>query len=160
MSLEFEISKLFDIWSFSFRFHSSAKCLVTLANKGEEAFKPDVYGDEITIERTLNKSGGGGYKIKNSDGKTVDAKKTTLDAIREWTARITLSNDVVVISSMNLTVDRFNLQVDNPMTVLTQDQSRQFLAKASAKDKYNVSRFFFSLRSHQTHADFHSTPAI
>ena len=24
------------------------------------------------------------------------------------------------------------------MTVLTQDQSRQFLAKASAKDKYNV----------------------
>lgn len=32
----------------------------------------------------------------------------------------------------------FNIQVDNPMTVLTQDQSRQFLASASPKDKYTV----------------------
>ncbi|GAA5883202.1 hypothetical protein JCM16303_007304 [Sporobolomyces ruberrimus] len=93
----------------------SARCSVTLANRGEDAFKRDVYGDEITVERTLNKSGGGGYKIKNSEGKTVDTKKATLDAF----------------------LDHFNLQVDNPMTVLTQDQSRQFLAKASAKDKYN-----------------------
>ncbi|GAA5839517.1 hypothetical protein JCM3766R1_003566 [Sporobolomyces carnicolor] len=93
----------------------SAKCAVTLANRGEDAFKPDVYGEEITVERTINKAGGGAYKIKNDEGKTVDTKKSTLDAI----------------------LDHFNLQVDNPMTVLTQDQSRQFLAKASARDKYN-----------------------
>ncbi|GAA5956654.1 hypothetical protein JCM3765_005693 [Sporobolomyces pararoseus] len=94
---------------------SSARCSVTLANRGEESFKPDVYGEEITIERTINKAGGGNYKIKNDQGKTVDTKKSTLDSI----------------------LDHFNLQVDNPMTVLTQDQSRQFLAKASARDKYN-----------------------
>ncbi|GAA5878570.1 hypothetical protein JCM1840_007454 [Sporobolomyces johnsonii] len=92
----------------------SARCCVTLANKGEDSFKPEVYGTEITIERTMNKSGGGNYKIKNSEGKTVDTKKATLDLI----------------------LDHFNIQVDNPMTVLTQDQSRQFLASASPKDKY------------------------
>ncbi|GAA5927901.1 uncharacterized protein JCM15063_006030 [Sporobolomyces koalae] len=94
---------------------TSAKCSVTLANRGKEAFKPDQYGDEITIERSILKAGGGGYRIKNDDGKTVCTKKATLDSI----------------------LDHFNLQVDNPMTVLTQDQSRQFLAKASARDKYN-----------------------
>ncbi|GAA5994173.1 DNA repair protein SMC6 [Rhodotorula paludigena] len=91
----------------------SARCSVTLANKGEEAFQRDVYGDSITIERTINKTGGG-YKIKNHEGKTVETKKATLDAI----------------------LDAFNVQVDNPLTVLTQDQSRQFLASASEKDKY------------------------
>ncbi|GAA5986925.1 hypothetical protein JCM10908_000953 [Rhodotorula pacifica] len=92
----------------------SARVSVTLANVGEDAFQHHVYGDQITIERTINKAGGGAYKIKNAEGKTVDTKKATLDQI----------------------LDSFNIQVDNPMTVLTQDQSRQFLASASAKDKY------------------------
>ncbi|GAA5984902.1 hypothetical protein JCM11641_003620 [Rhodosporidiobolus odoratus] len=92
----------------------SARCTVTLANKGEEAYMRHIYGDSITVERTLNKNGSGAYKIKNHEGKTVDTKKATLDAI----------------------LDSFNIQVDNPMTVLTQDQSRQFLASASPKDKY------------------------
>jgi hypothetical protein len=49
---------------------------------GEDAFLHNIYGDEITIERTINKAGGGGYKIKNAEGKTVDTKKATLDKIR------------------------------------------------------------------------------
>jgi hypothetical protein len=61
-----------------------ARCSVTLANKGDDSFMPHVYGDSITIERTLNKTGSGGYKIKNHEGKTVDAKKATLDAIRAF----------------------------------------------------------------------------
>lgn len=35
------------------------------------------------MERVLNKSGSGSYKIKNAEGKVVDGKKSTLDAIRE-----------------------------------------------------------------------------
>ncbi|GAA5823619.1 hypothetical protein JCM11251_000701 [Rhodosporidiobolus azoricus] len=93
---------------------TSARCAVTLANKGEDAFQPHIYGDSITVERTIAQAGSGSYKIKNHEGKTVDTKKATLDAI----------------------LDMFNIQVDNPMTVLTQDQSRQFLASASPKDKY------------------------
>ncbi|GAA6051233.1 hypothetical protein JCM3770_005883 [Rhodotorula araucariae] len=92
---------------------TSARCSVRLANKGDEAYQHHIYGDSITIERTINKTGGT-YKIKNHEGKIVDTKKATLDAI----------------------LDTFNIQVDNPMTVLTQDQSRQFLASASPKDKY------------------------
>lgn len=45
-----------------------------------------------------------------------------------------------MLISYTLPVDTFNIQVDNPMTVLTQDQSRQFLASASPKDKYTVRR--------------------
>ncbi|GAA6012114.1 hypothetical protein JCM10207_005133 [Rhodosporidiobolus poonsookiae] len=93
---------------------SSAKCIVTLSNKGDEAYKHHIYGDKIIIERTLNKTGSGAYKIKSAEGLTRDTKKATLDEI----------------------LDQFNIQVDNPMTVLTQDQSRQFLASASPKDKY------------------------
>lgn len=35
-------------------------------------------------------------------------------------------------------VDHFNIQVDNPLTVLTQDQARGFLANSTPKDKYVV----------------------
>lgn len=61
---------------------SSARVSVTLANAGEDAFQHKTYGDQITIERTINKEGGGSYKIKNAEGKTVDTKKATLDQIR------------------------------------------------------------------------------
>lgn len=40
--------------------------------------------------------------------------------------------------------------MDNPLTVLTQDQSRQFLASASEKDKYTVRNLFASSRSRLT----------
>lgn len=62
--------------------YSSARCSVTLANVGEDAYQPEVFGKQITIERTLNKAGGGAYKIKNAESKTVDTKKALLDAIR------------------------------------------------------------------------------
>ena len=35
-------------------------------------------------------------------------------------------------------LDHMNLQVDNPMTILTQDTARQFLGNSSAGDKYKL----------------------
>ena len=41
---------------------------VKLQNKGPDAFKPEVYGTSIIIERELTKEGATSYKIKSSDG--------------------------------------------------------------------------------------------
>ncbi|KAK4698958.1 structural maintenance of chromosomes protein 6, partial [Phenoliferia sp. Uapishka_3] len=94
---------------------SFAVCTVKLRNEGSESYQQNVYGKCVIVERRITKDGGGGYKIKNAAGKTIDTKKATLDAI----------------------LDHFNVQVDNPMTVLTQDQSRQFLANSTPRDKYD-----------------------
>jgi len=48
---------------------SKAVVRVTLSNQGRNCYQPDVYGDFITIERTINATGSGGYKILNERGK-------------------------------------------------------------------------------------------
>ena len=37
----------------------SSKVAVTLRNEGPDAFRPDLYGDTITIERSITQNGGG-----------------------------------------------------------------------------------------------------
>lgn len=56
---------------------------MTLRNEGEEAFKPDVYGDKVIIERRINSDGGGHWKIKSSEGKTISTKKEELNALTD-----------------------------------------------------------------------------
>ena len=85
-----------------------------LRNKGDEAFRHSDYGDVITIARTIIKDGPAPYKIRNEKGKVVSSKK----------------EDIVAIC------DHFQLEVDNPMAILTQDTARKFLADSSAKEKY------------------------
>ncbi len=41
---------------------------VTLVNEGYDAYKPEVYGKRITIERKIVKVGGSTFYIKNIDG--------------------------------------------------------------------------------------------
>ena len=41
---------------------------VTLLNEGMDAYKPEEYGNRSTIERRINKGGGGGYKLIGSKG--------------------------------------------------------------------------------------------
>ncbi len=42
---------------------------VTLRNRGIEAYRPEVYGEFIMVERVISSDGAGSYKIKNSKGK-------------------------------------------------------------------------------------------
>lgn len=43
---------------------------ITLWNEGADAFEPEKYGKQITVERTINRSGlAGGYVIYDTNGK-------------------------------------------------------------------------------------------
>lgn len=75
---------------------------------------PNEYGKSIIVERSFSKSGTSGFKIKNEAGKIISTKKGDLDAITDY----------------------FNLQIDNPMNVLSQDMARQFLSSSSPAEKY------------------------
>ncbi|KAF8727723.1 hypothetical protein AX14_007074 [Amanita brunnescens Koide BX004] len=93
---------------------SVAEVTVTIKNQGEEAYKPDEYGKSIVITRRFTKDGSTSWKIKNKDGKVISTKREELSAI----------------------CDHMNIQVDNPLNVLTQDSARQFLSSSHPSDKY------------------------
>jgi structural maintenance of chromosomes protein 6 len=77
---------------------SAAEVTIQLKNQGDEAYKYDLYGDSIVITRRFTKEGSSSYRIKSRDGKIISTKREELSAI----------------------CDHMNIQVDNPMNVLTQ----------------------------------------
>ncbi|CAE6468016.1 unnamed protein product [Rhizoctonia solani] len=94
-----------------------AEVVITLKNEGLDAYRPDIYGNAIRITRRFTDKGSSSYTIKGAK----DKFKKTISSKREELTNIT---------------DHMNLQVDNPVVVLTQDTSRQFLASSKPKDKY------------------------
>ncbi|KZV67077.1 P-loop containing nucleoside triphosphate hydrolase protein [Peniophora sp. CONT] len=92
----------------------ASEVTITLKNQGDEAYRHDVYGDSIVISRRFTKDGSSSYQIRSKSGQKVSSKREELSAI----------------------CDHMNIQVDNPMNVLTQDAARQFLGSAHATDKY------------------------
>ncbi|KAL9057851.1 MAG: hypothetical protein Q9162_002081 [Coniocarpon cinnabarinum] len=96
----------------------TAVLTVRIKNKGIGAYKRDLYGDSIVVERHFNRHGASGFKLKSKDARSIiSIKRAELDDITDF----------------------FALQLDNPVNVLTQDQARQFLNSSSNVDKY---RFF------------------
>ncbi|MCJ1356930.1 MAG: Structural maintenance of chromosomes protein 6 [Icmadophila ericetorum] len=87
---------------------------VKLKNAGDTGYQQEVYGDSIIVERHFSKAGSSGFKIKNSAGRLISTRKLDLEDI----------------------CDYFALQLDNPISVLTQDMARQFLSNSSIQDKY------------------------
>ncbi|KAF3940779.1 hypothetical protein ABW19_dt0208721 [Dactylella cylindrospora] len=86
---------------------------VHLRNRGE-GFKNDTYGDTIIVQRSFNRDGVNSYKTKSKAGRVISTAKKELSDI----------------------IDYMSLQVDNPMTILSQDLARQFLSNSSDEDKY------------------------
>ncbi|KAK0724778.1 hypothetical protein B0H67DRAFT_483111 [Lasiosphaeris hirsuta] len=87
---------------------------VKIKNQGQDAYKHDIYGDSIVVERHFSKTGSSGFKIKTEMGQTYSTKKQEVEEIVEYYA----------------------LQVDNPLNVLSQDNARQFLNASTKTQKY------------------------
>ncbi|KAI9697857.1 MAG: Structural maintenance of chromosomes protein 6 [Bogoriella megaspora] len=87
---------------------------VKIKNQGDTAYRPELYGSSITVERHFSRAGTSGFKLRGANDRIVSTKRADLDDIS----------------------DHFALQLDNPMNVLTQDMARQFLNNSSAADKY------------------------
>lgn len=80
------------------RLRRVAQVTISIKNQGDEAYKPKEYGKSIVITRRFTKDGSATWKIQSKEGKTISTKKEELAAI----------------------CDHMNIQVDNPMNVLTQ----------------------------------------
>ncbi|XP_056111975.1 structural maintenance of chromosomes protein 6 isoform X2 [Rhinichthys klamathensis goyatoka] len=93
---------------------SSADIKVKLKNRGNDPYKGDIYGDSICIEHRISSDGCRTCKIKSKMGHVISTKKEELTAI----------------------LDHFGIQVDNPVSVLNQEMSKQFLHSKSEADKY------------------------
>jgi len=93
---------------------TQAKVRVTLLNRGPDAYQHNVYGDTITIERTITLgNSGGGYKLYDENmNPQSDKKKDLLDML-----------------------DQLNIQVENPVAVLDQEEAKKFLT-GKPEDKY------------------------
>ena len=94
--------------------YSACTLKVRIKNGGETGYQPDLYGNTITVERNFNRAGTSGFKLRAANDRIVSTRKADLEEIGDYYA----------------------LQLDNPISVLTQDQARQFLSSASSNDKY------------------------
>ncbi|XP_077988309.1 structural maintenance of chromosomes protein 6-like isoform X2 [Glandiceps talaboti] len=93
---------------------SNAEVAIKLRNRGTDAYKPDLYGKSIVVERKMSSDGASQYKLKSASGKLISNKREELSHI----------------------LDQYNIQVDNPVAILNQDTSRNFLHSRNPHDKY------------------------
>ncbi|KAG2634023.1 structural maintenance of chromosomes protein 6B-like isoform X6 [Panicum virgatum] len=96
---------------------SYASILVDINNHGEDAFKPEVFGNVIILERRITESSSSTV-LKDQHGRKVAHRK----------------DDLVEI------IEHFNIDVENPCVIMSQDKSREFLHSGNDKDKF---KFFF-----------------
>lgn len=95
--------------------NSTARVIITFKNEGSEAYRPEVYGPKIIVERKLQRHGTNSYSIRSAANKTISTKKVTLDEI----------------------LYKFNITIDNPLAFLSQDKAREFLTTTTDKTKYD-----------------------
>ena len=82
------------------------RVIVKISNSGEMKFKGDLYGNSISIERKFKRNGPNSFKIKSGEnGRIISDKKDEVIAI----------------------CDNFNIQVDNPLSVLTQETAKKLI---------------------------------
>ncbi|VVB13596.1 unnamed protein product [Arabis nemorensis] len=96
---------------------SNALVRVEMKNEGEDAFKPEIYGDVLIIERRISESTSSTV-LKDHQGRKISNRR---EELREL-------------------VDHHNIDVENPCVIMSQDKSREFLHSGDDKDKF---KFFY-----------------
>ncbi|CAH2073623.1 unnamed protein product [Thlaspi arvense] len=96
---------------------SDALVHVEMNNQGEDAFKPEVYGHTLIIERRISDSTSSTV-LKDHQGKKISHRKEDLREL----------------------VEHYNIDVENPCVIMSQDKSREFLHSGNDKDKF---KFFY-----------------
>ena len=102
--------------------HGQPSCEVRLEIRNaprDDAYEYGKYGDVIVVERTVNASGGGSYRLRDSNDKVVSRTRDDLQRV----------------------LDHYNIQVNNPCSVLGQDDSKKL---ATGTDDY---KYQFYLRA-------------
>jgi len=111
-----------------------------LVNKGDTAYKPEVYGDVITVVRTIGTTSS--YKIKNWRGTwNINFIFNDLNDCSICTYRKSLLVGEIVSTKrdeLDNIITMMNIQIDNPISVLNQDVSRTFLVTSKPDEKYNL----------------------
>ncbi|XP_044745596.1 structural maintenance of chromosomes protein 6 [Coccinella septempunctata] len=95
---------------------NSASLEITLCNEGPMAYRPKIYGPSITIIRNFTASGGSSYRIKSHTGEIISTQSKEIQ---------------------NITTS-LNIQIDNPVCILNQDTSRNFLSSNDPKHKFSL----------------------
>ncbi|XP_051247167.1 structural maintenance of chromosomes protein 6 [Dicentrarchus labrax] len=93
---------------------NTADITIRLRNRGPDAYKRDVYGECISVEHRISCDGCRTCRLRSKSGQLISTKKEELTAI----------------------LDHFNIQLDNPVSILNQEMSKQFLHSKSESDKY------------------------
>ena len=114
---------------------TQASVAVTVRNEGPSAFRHEIYGNEIVIERTFNASatGSASYRVKSGTSKVISTKREDITLICE----------------------HFNFQIDNPLVMLTQETSKRFLASSTPSEKYEF--FLKGTQLDQLYIDYQYT---
>ncbi|CAH2093155.1 unnamed protein product [Euphydryas editha] len=84
---------------------------ITIKNDTENAYNHHIYGDEIKINRRITTSGGSTYTVKAASGERI-------------------SNSFSEVTNIMLALE---IQVDNPISVLNQEEAKTFSTMDSKK---------------------------
>ena len=103
----------------------------------DDAFKPDYYGKEIIIEKTIYKDEASSKLIlKNDKDKKVSERKQELDDMLE----------------------HFGILINNPICILNQEISKTFLHSKRPEDKYDL--FMKATTLEQIEQDYHEATDV
>ncbi|XP_063955856.1 structural maintenance of chromosomes protein 6-like isoform X2 [Lytechinus pictus] len=93
-----------------------AEICIKLRNRGDDAYRPEVYGPSITVMTRICKDGNTTYTVMLADGEFVSSTEEDVSDIMK----------------------HLHIQVDNPLTFMDEETSKNFLLKQSAKDMYKL----------------------